>query len=89
MRLDLATWNTMGWSARIAAYIKTLKQDVLALTECGAEIQKFAGPGLLVADPPPKNDPKGVAAIHVSPHGDKLRTQWQQTRVGQVGRSVC
>ena len=65
VRLGLATWNTYGWSARIQAHIKTLKKDVIALTECGAKIQAFAGPGLLVAEPPPKGDPAGAAAIHL------------------------
>jgi hypothetical protein len=38
--LSLATWNTMGWSARIDAYIKhqASKHDVIALTEVGAKV---------------------------------------------------
>ena len=72
--LLLATWNTMSWSNRIHEHIKSSKQDVVALTECGAKILKSAGPGLLVSELPVKGDPAGTAAIHVSARGQ--HTAW-------------
>jgi exonuclease III len=62
----------MGWSTRIYEHIKQVKKDVIALTECGRKIQAFAGPELLVGEPPPAGDPAGVAAIHLSPRAQRM-----------------
>ena len=70
--LLLATWNTMGWSNRIHKHIESSKQDVIALTECGAKVLKSAGPGLIVTELPAAGDPAGTAAIHLSPRAQRM-----------------
>jgi exonuclease III len=71
VRLELATWNTLGYATRTRHIVQALKQDVIALTEC-VGVHKHAGSDLLVGDPPTDGDPSGVSAIHLSKRAQRM-----------------